>query len=84
MRRISIMISLLLAGCWSYKHEGFLDATTPDVPNGLLKGYYVRRFSTNYESSDMNNFSFTGWLIDGPNIPGRPFWVMRHRTPLLT
>lgn len=26
----------------------------------------------------------TGWLIDGPNIPGRPFWVMRHRTPLLT
>ena len=27
---------------------------------------------------------FTGWLIDGPNIPGRPFWVMRHRTPLLT
>ena len=58
MRRISIMISLLLAGCWSYKHEGFLDATTPDVPNGLLKGYYVRRFSTNYESSDMNNFSF--------------------------
>lgn len=58
MRRISIMISLLLAGCWSYKHEGFLDATTPDVPNGLLKGYYVRRFSINYESSDMNNFSF--------------------------
>lgn len=58
MRRISIMISLLLAGCWSYKHEGFLDATTPDVPNGSLKGYYVRRFSTNYESSDMNNFSF--------------------------
>ena len=57
MRRISIMISLLLAGCWSYKHEGFLDATTPDVPNGLLKGYYVRRFSINYESSDMNNFS---------------------------
>ena len=52
------MISLLLAGCWSYKHEGFLDATTPDVPNGLLKGYYVRRFSINYESSDMNNFSF--------------------------
>ena len=28
--------------------------------------------------------SLTGWLIDGPNIPGRPFWVMRHRTPLLT
>ncbi len=29
-------------------------------------------------------FLETGWLIDGPNIPGRPFWVMRHRTPLLT
>lgn len=28
--------------------------------------------------------TLTGWLIDGPNIPGRPFWVMRHRTPLLT
>lgn len=31
-----------------------------------------------------NKLSLTGWLIDGPNIPGRPFWVMRHRTPLLT
>ena len=30
------------------------------------------------------NKELTGWLIDGPNIPGRPFWVMRHRTPLLT
>jgi hypothetical protein len=52
------IISLVLAGCWSYKHEGFLDATTPDVPNSLLKEYYVRRFSINYESSDINNFSF--------------------------
>ena len=31
-----------------------------------------------------NAIRLTGWLIDGPNIPGRPFWVMRHRTPLLT
>ena len=31
-----------------------------------------------------NWIKLTGWLIDGPNIPGRPFWVMRHRTPLLT
>lgn len=30
------------------------------------------------------DYVLTGWLIDGPNIPGRPFWVMRHRTPLLT
>lgn len=64
MRRISIksvtisIISLVLAGCWSYKHEGFLDATTPDVPNSLLKEYYVRRFSVNYQSSVMSNFSF--------------------------
>jgi hypothetical protein len=52
------IISLVLAGCWSYKHEGFLDATTPDVPNSLLKEYYVRRFSVNYQSSVMSNFSF--------------------------
>ena len=64
MKRISIksvsisIISLVLAGCWSYKHEGFLDATTPDVPNSLLKEYYVRRFSVNYQSSVMSNFSF--------------------------
>ena len=39
------------------------------------------------EDSQVRNeerFKLTGWLIDGPNIPGRPFWVMRHRTPLLT
>lgn len=58
MKRISIIISLVFAGCWSYKHEGFLDATTPDVPNSLLKEYYVRRFSVNYQSSVMSNFSF--------------------------
>ena len=64
MKRISIksvtigIISLVLAGCWSYKHEGFLDVTTPDVPNSLLKEYYVRRFSVNYQSSVMSNFSF--------------------------
>ena len=51
MKRISIksvtisIISLVLAGCWSYKHEGFLDVITPEVPVGVLNGYYVRRFS---------------------------------------
>lgn len=51
MKRMSIksvtigIISLVLAGCWSYKHEGFLDVTTPEVPVGVLNGYYVRRFS---------------------------------------
>ena len=35
-------------------------------------------------SSKSAGILLTGWLIDGPNIPGRPFWVMRHRTPLLT
>ena len=44
-------------------------ATAEDVPIGAT-----------YE----DEFIITGWLIDGPNIPGRPFWVMRHRTPLLT
>ena len=51
MKRISIksvtigIISLVLAGYWSYKHEGFLDVITPEVPVGVLNGYYVRRFS---------------------------------------
>jgi hypothetical protein len=52
-------ISLVMTGCWTYKHEGFLDAPTPEVPAGLLKGYYVRRFSVNYPSSGfMDQFSF--------------------------
>ena len=41
-------------------------------------------FSLSLESIATNRIELTGWLIDGPNIPGRPFWVMRHRTPLLT
>ena len=46
------MVLLALAGCLSYKHEGFLDATTSDVPVGLLKGYSVRRLSVNFYNDE--------------------------------
>ena len=44
----------------------------------------VGRKDFNHRCSESKRIHETGWLIDGPNIPGRPFWVMRHRTPLLT
>ena len=47
------------------------------------KSLLVENVTIGSEGSEIYNV-FTGWLIDGPNIPGRPFWVMRHRTPLLT
>ena len=46
------MVLLALAGCLSYKHEGFLDVTTSDVPVGLLKGYSVRGLSVNFYNDE--------------------------------
>ena len=54
------MISLALAGCWTYKHEGFLDASTPDVPVGLLKGYYVRRFTVHWGEYGFSDYFMYG------------------------
>ena len=47
---------------------------------------YTKRYVTSEPTPEprLTYIQKTGWLIDGPNIPGRPFWVMRHRTPLLT
>lgn len=66
MRRISIksvtigIISLVLAGCWSYKHEGFLDVTTPEVSAGVLNGYYVRRFSVRWGEYGFSDYFMYG------------------------
>ena len=51
---------------------------------GTDYGFRVVKLSNQNRVIDICTIKQTGWLIDGPNIPGRPFWVMRHRTPLLT
>lgn len=88
MKRISIksltivVISLVMTGCWTYKHEGFLDATTPNVPAGLLKGYYVRRFSVNFES-DETSFRYGRSIVNAVSERNRNEMVrmMRVRYP---
>ena len=78
------------AGAGQFKDENVLMNLVDEQPVGCNMAFAVigpivaKRVVAVERRGVSGDILHTGWLSDGPNIPGRPFWVMRHRTPLLT